>query len=111
MSDLDALAPGDEVGDRGMLNDDEAILVMVDEAHRSHSNALHANLLQALPNCARIGFHCNSAGDAIPRIQRIKSVRCCSRRTAQYATIDSGLQERSGGRAWARWPCAGRTRW
>ncbi len=29
---------------------------MVDEAHRSHSSALHANLLQALPNCARIGF-------------------------------------------------------
>ena len=37
-------------------NDDEAILVMVDEAHRSHSSALHARLLQALPNCARIGF-------------------------------------------------------
>ena len=54
--DLDQLTPGDEVGDLGLLNDDEAILVMVDEAHRSHSNSLHANLLQALPNCARIGF-------------------------------------------------------
>lgn len=39
-----------------VLNEDESILVMVDEAHRSHSNALHANLLKALPNCARIGF-------------------------------------------------------
>ena len=40
----------------GLLNDDESILVLVDEAHRSHSNNLHASLLQALPNCARIGF-------------------------------------------------------
>ncbi|WP_203329067.1 type I restriction endonuclease subunit R [Candidatus Laterigemmans baculatus] len=46
----------DAVGDLGLLNDDEAILVMVDEAHRSHSSALHGHLLQALPNCARIGF-------------------------------------------------------
>jgi type I restriction enzyme R subunit len=54
--DLDALAPEDELGDLGLLNDDEAILVMVDEAHRSHTNGLHAKMLQALPNCARIGF-------------------------------------------------------
>ncbi|HJL28897.1 MAG TPA: HsdR family type I site-specific deoxyribonuclease, partial [Polyangiaceae bacterium LLY-WYZ-15_(1-7)] len=54
--DLDGLGPDDEVGDLGLLNDDEAILVMVDEAHRSHGSALHANLLQALPHCARIGF-------------------------------------------------------
>jgi type I restriction enzyme R subunit len=54
--DLAKLAADDEVGDLGLLNDDEAILVMVDEAHRSHSSALHASLLQALPNCARIGF-------------------------------------------------------
>ncbi len=40
----------------GVLNDDEAILVMVDEAHRSHASALHANLMAALPNAARIGF-------------------------------------------------------
>ncbi len=53
---LDKLGPDEEVGDIGLLNDDESILVMVDEAHRSHSNALHAKLLQALPNCARIGF-------------------------------------------------------
>ena len=39
-----------------VLNEDESILVLVDEAHRSHSNSLHANLLKALPNAARIGF-------------------------------------------------------
>lgn len=38
------------------LNEDEAILVLVDEAHRSHATTLHANLLKALPNAARIGF-------------------------------------------------------
>lgn len=54
--DLKGLSPGDALGDLGLLNDDDAILVMVDEAHRSHSNSLHGNLLQALPNCARIGF-------------------------------------------------------
>jgi type I restriction enzyme, R subunit len=40
----------------GMLNDSDDIVVLVDEAHRSHSSNLHANLLNALPNCARIGF-------------------------------------------------------
>jgi len=44
------------VGDFPVLNEDESILVLVDEAHRSHASALHANLLKALPNCARIGF-------------------------------------------------------
>lgn len=39
-----------------VLNESDAILVLVDEAHRSHSSHLHANLLRALPNCARIGF-------------------------------------------------------
>lgn len=54
--DLAKLGPDDELHDIGLLNDDEAVLVMVDEAHRSHGSALHAALLQALPNCARIGF-------------------------------------------------------
>lgn len=40
----------------GVLNDDESILVLVDEAHRTQAGDLHANLLAALPNCARIGF-------------------------------------------------------
>lgn len=39
-----------------VLNESPSILVMVDEAHRSHGNELHANLLRALPNCVRIGF-------------------------------------------------------
>lgn len=39
-----------------VLNDDDSILVLVDEAHRSHASALHASLLAAIPNCARIGF-------------------------------------------------------
>ena len=38
------------------LNRDESILVLVDEAHRSHTSSLHANLMNALPNCAKIGF-------------------------------------------------------
>ena len=38
------------------LNGSESILVMVDEAHRSHGSVLHANLMNALPNAARIGF-------------------------------------------------------
>ena len=40
----------------GVLNQDESIVVFVDEAHRSHVSALHANLMAALPNAARIGF-------------------------------------------------------
>ena len=32
------------------------MLVLVDEAHRSHTSTLHANLMAALPNCAKIGF-------------------------------------------------------
>jgi type I restriction enzyme R subunit len=54
--DLEKLKPDDEVGDLGVLDDDDAVLVLVDEAHRSHTNTQHAHLLQALPNAARIGF-------------------------------------------------------
>ena len=39
-----------------VLNESEYILVLVDEAHRSQTNDLHANLMHALPNCAKIGF-------------------------------------------------------
>ena len=45
-----------EVGEFPVLNEDDSILVLVDEAHRSNTSDLHANLLKALPNCARIGF-------------------------------------------------------
>lgn len=39
-----------------VLNDDESILVLVDEAHRSHAKDLHAMLIAGLPNCAKIAF-------------------------------------------------------
>jgi type I restriction enzyme R subunit len=39
-----------------VLNDDESILVLVDEAHRSQAGDLQAALQVGLPNCARIGF-------------------------------------------------------
>ncbi|MFO1431537.1 MAG: DEAD/DEAH box helicase family protein [Candidatus Competibacteraceae bacterium] len=39
-----------------VLNDSEQILVLVDEAHRSHTRSLHRNLRKALPNAAIIGF-------------------------------------------------------
>ncbi len=39
-----------------VLNEREDVLALVHEAHRSHTNGLHQNLLDALPNAARIGF-------------------------------------------------------
>ncbi|MCB9736464.1 MAG: type I restriction endonuclease subunit R [Deltaproteobacteria bacterium] len=39
-----------------VLNTSDKVLVLIDEAHRSHTNTAHANLMQALPNCAKIGF-------------------------------------------------------
>lgn len=39
-----------------MLNESEEILVLVDEAHRSHARSLNRNLKKALPNAAIIGF-------------------------------------------------------
>lgn len=40
----------------GVLNTSPSILVLVDEAHRSQSKTLHANLDEALPNSVRIAF-------------------------------------------------------
>ncbi|GAA0350352.1 type I restriction endonuclease subunit R [Streptomyces blastmyceticus] len=37
-------------------SDSVKVLVMVDEAHRSHTSVLHACLRKALPNAARVGF-------------------------------------------------------
>lgn len=34
----------------------DRVLVLIDEAHRSHASVLHACLRQAVPNAARIGF-------------------------------------------------------
>lgn len=39
-----------------VLNESEEILVLVDEAHRSHTRTLHRNLRKALPKAAIIGF-------------------------------------------------------
>ena len=39
-----------------VLNEDESIVVLVDEAHRSQAGDLQAALQVGLPNCARIGF-------------------------------------------------------
>ncbi|BAK75892.1 type I restriction-modification system restriction subunit [Pseudogulbenkiania sp. NH8B] len=39
-----------------VLNEDDSILVLVDEAHRTQAGDLHAKLMAGLPNCARIGF-------------------------------------------------------
>ncbi|NJL80195.1 MAG: type I restriction endonuclease subunit R [Richelia sp. SM2_1_7] len=47
-TDLEELNPN--------LNDSPDILLLIDEAHRSHSNTLHLYLSAALPNCAKIGF-------------------------------------------------------
>jgi type I restriction enzyme R subunit len=57
-TDDDEAVPDNEkdVGEFPVLNQDESILVLVDEAHRSHASALHGNLMLAVPNCARIGF-------------------------------------------------------
>lgn len=40
----------------GVLNADDTIVILVDEAHRSQTSTLHANLMAALPNAAKIGF-------------------------------------------------------
>jgi type I restriction enzyme R subunit len=39
-----------------LLNEDESIVLLIDEAHRSHTNTSHANMMKALPNAAKIGF-------------------------------------------------------
>jgi len=61
-----ARPPLRKVADRGIpddeddfypeLNDSEDIIILVDEAHRSHNSVLHANLMRALPNAAKVGF-------------------------------------------------------
>ena len=38
------------------VNPSEKILMLIDECHRSHTLSLHANLMRALPNAAKIGF-------------------------------------------------------
>lgn len=48
---------GDDANEAlGVLNTDETVVILVDEAHRSQTSTLHANLMAALPNAAKIGF-------------------------------------------------------
>lgn len=51
----DALTHDRAVG-WGELNDSESVLILIDEAHRSHGSQLHQNLMESLPNAVRIGF-------------------------------------------------------
>jgi type I restriction enzyme R subunit len=39
-----------------VLNESPRILILIDEAHRSHTKTFHANMMKALPNAAKIGF-------------------------------------------------------
>ncbi|MET9196214.1 type I restriction endonuclease [Streptomyces olivaceus] len=48
-------SPG-PVPDFPECNTSQDILVLVDEAHRSHTSVLHAALRKAIPNAAKIGF-------------------------------------------------------
>ena len=59
----------DEDVELGLCNASERILVLVDEAHRSHGNSLHGNLIRALPNCAKIGF----TGTPIMQANKLKT--------------------------------------
>jgi type I restriction enzyme R subunit len=53
----DAMAEaGRAMASLGELNTDERIVVLIDEAHRGQSSALHASLRRALPNAVLIGF-------------------------------------------------------
>ncbi|WP_324751200.1 HsdR family type I site-specific deoxyribonuclease [Sphingomonas sp. LY54] len=52
----EAAAPYETAEGVAAINEDEAVLVLVDEAHRTQAGDLHASLLALLPNCARIGF-------------------------------------------------------
>lgn len=69
----------------GVLNESDAMLVMVDEAHRSHGSALHANLMNALPNAARIGF----TGTPIIMGKRKKTLEIFGGYLDQYTLTES----------------------
>jgi type I restriction enzyme R subunit len=48
--------PPDDLGLGAALNTSDEILIISDESHRSNAGTLHANLIRALPNAAKIGF-------------------------------------------------------
>ncbi|MGK5446858.1 type I restriction endonuclease subunit R [Streptomyces radiopugnans] len=56
-------------------NTSPEILVLVDEAHRSHTSLLHAALRKAVPNAARIGF----TGTPIVQDERTSTLRIFGR--------------------------------
>lgn len=39
-----------------VLNESDRIVLLIDECHRGHTKIFHANLMNALPNAAKIGF-------------------------------------------------------
>lgn len=55
-ADYRTVDKGDTAHGFEVLNEDEAILVLVDEAHRSHNKNSHAYLMAGVPNAAKIGF-------------------------------------------------------
>lgn len=71
---------GDAGRDLGVLNPDESIVILVDEAHRSQSSTLHANLMKALPNAAKIGF----TGTPIMRQDKTSSAKIFGEYIDQY---------------------------
>jgi type I restriction enzyme R subunit len=81
-TDADAALPPE-------LNNSHEILVLIDEAHRSHSNTLHANLLRALPNCARIGF----TGTPIMRADKKQTLDIFGRFIDVYTLRESEADE------------------
>lgn len=68
-----------------VLNESESILVMIDEAHRSHGSALHASLMHAVPNAARIGF----TGTPIIMGQRKKTLEIFGGYLDKYTLTES----------------------
>ena len=70
-----------------VLNESEAILVLVDEAHRSHTRTLHRNLRKALPNAAIIGF----TGTPILRQEKTETREIFGEFIDKYLLRDSEL--------------------
>lgn len=69
----------------GTLNESDSVLVLVDEAHRSHASALHASLMAALPNAVRIGF----TGTPIIMGKRKKTLEIFGGYLDQYTLTES----------------------
>ncbi len=67
------------------LNPSPNILLLIDEAHRSHSNTLHSYLLAALPNCAKIGF----TGTPIISSQKKKTAEIFANNESSYIDVYS----------------------